>query len=80
MRKAQIERMRKQYYLSVETYTEIMRLDQTNTEAYEGYQKTQQKINEMQSGMLSEQEMKEITEIAMADESMQKLAKDPGMA
>lgn len=34
----------------------------------------------MQSGMLSEQEMKEITDIAMADESMQKLAKDPGMA
>lgn len=40
LRKAQIERMRKQYYLSVETYTEIMRLDQTNQEGYEGYTKT----------------------------------------
>lgn len=80
LRKAQIERMRKQYYLSVETYTEVMRLDQTNQEGYEGYTKTQQKINEMQSGSLTEQEMKEIADIAMADESMQKLAQDPGMA
>lgn len=70
LRKAQIERMRKQYYLSVETYQKVFELDRTNPDAIEGYQKTALKINEMQSGALTEQEIKEITDIAMADPEM----------
>lgn len=80
LRKAQIERMRKQYYLSVETYQKVFELDRTNPDAIEGYQKTATKINEMQSGALTEEEMKEITNIAMADPEMQKIAQDPGMS
>jgi len=38
------------------------------------------KISEMQSGKLTEEEMKEITNIAMADPDVQKIAQDPGMA
>ncbi|CAL5989342.1 Stress-induced_protein sti1 [Hexamita inflata] len=80
LRKAQIERMRKQYYLSVESYQKLMQLDPSNAEAIEGFQKTALKINEMQSGQLTEAEMTEIANIAMADPNMQKIAQDPGLA
>lgn len=80
LRKAQIERMRKQYYLSVETYQKVFELDRTNPDAIEGYQKTATKINEMQSGAMTEEEVKEITNIALADPEMQKIAQDPGMS
>lgn len=80
MRKAQIERMRKQFYLSVETYQEIMKIDPSNAEAIEGFQKTAMKVNEMQSGALSAQEMEEIANIAMADPDIQKIAQDPGLS
>ena len=72
--------MRKQYYLSIETYKQVFELDKTNADAFEGYQKTANKINEMQSGVLTEQEIKEITNIALADPDMQKIAQDPGMS
>lgn len=36
LRKAQIERMRKQYYLSVETYNKVRELEPSNAEAMEG--------------------------------------------
>ncbi|KAH0577714.1 Stress-induced protein sti1 [Spironucleus salmonicida] len=80
LRKAQIERLRKQYYLSVETYQQVIQLDSQNAEAMDGFQKTSMKIHEMQSGQLSEQEMQEIANIAMADPDMQNLAQDPGMS
>lgn len=48
----------------------VFTLDQTNAEALEGFQKTMQKVQAMQNGQLSEEEMKEIQEIAMKDESI----------
>lgn len=80
LRKAQIERLRRQYYKAVETYKKVLEQEKySNQEAMEGYRKTMEKIQELQRNPDSK-EAKEVTEIAMADEEIQKIASDPGLA
>ncbi len=80
LRKGQIERLRRQYYKAVETYKKVLEHEKySNQEALEGYRKTTEKIQELQRNPDSK-EAKEVTEIAMADEEIQKIASDPGLA
>lgn len=80
LRKAQIERLRRQYYKAIETYKKVLEQEKySNQEAMEGYRKTSEKIQEIQRNPDSK-EAKEVAEIAMADEEIQKIASDPGLA
>lgn len=73
-------RLRRQYYKAVETYKKVLEHEKyNNQEALEGYRKTTEKIQELQRNPDSK-EAKEVTEIAMADEEIQKIASDPGLA
>ncbi|TNJ28786.1 Stress-induced-phosphoprotein 1 [Giardia muris] len=78
-RKGQIERLRRQYYKAIETYKTVLEIQPGMAEAVEGYQKTALKIQELQANPDSK-EAKEVVEIAMADEEIQKIASDPGLA
>lgn len=79
LRKAQVERLRRQYYKAIDTYKAIMKLDPSNQEAIEGYGKAFMKVQEVQANPDSK-ESQEVVNIALADDEIQKMVKDPGLA
>jgi len=79
LRKAQVERLRRQYYKAIDTYKIVLGLDPRNQDAIDGYGKAYLKVQEVQADPDSK-ESQEVINIALADEDIQRMVKDPGLA
>lgn len=79
VRKGQVERLRRQYYLAVESYKRVLQIDPMNAEARDGMGKCYERISALQADP-DGKEAEEVRNIALADEGIQKICSDPGLA
>ena len=77
--KAEIEKLRKQWYLAFDTYQKIFLIDPGNAEAIDGNLAVAEKVDKIKKSELTDEEFKEINKIAMQDNEMKMLAHDPSI-
>lgn len=79
-RKGHIQYFMKEYDKALETYQKGLECDRDNEEIKEGIKRCVEAINRFNRGDVSEEELKERQQRAMADPEVQNILKDPIMA